>query len=188
MTYSEERIAEKEIINSIAEQIALAMDWELMVDPQPLSDRAIIRQGDKRLYFRLDWRDKNRLDISGGFEGYSQYLPYQDKREKTEITVNRNKPIEKIVKDIQNRLLPSYERMLAYALEMKTKDDEFKAKKQAELEEIAGLLEDATIQDEKVYTYGPARIECKYWLDGEWALTATLSKEKLKAVLKIISE
>jgi len=191
MTCAEERNQEKEIINELAEQIALAMDWELMVDPQPLSDRGIIRKGNKSLYFRLDWRDKSRLNISGSFEGLSQYLPLHgwSEKDKTEITVFVKKPIEKIVKDIQNRLLPGYERMLAHALEMKAKDDGFLTKKKAELEEIAGLLKEATIQDEKVYTYEPTRIDCRWWgSDGTWDLTAKLTKEKLKAVLAVINE
>jgi len=187
MTYADDRINEKRIINEIAEKVAQTMGWEVQTDSQPLSDQGIIRKDEKSLYFRLDWRDKTRLEISGGFNGCAQYLPYHDKREKTEITVSRDKPIEKIVKDIQGRLLPGYEKMLAYALEMKAKDNEFTAKKQADLEEIAGLVKGATIQDEKVWSYKP-HLTCKHWLDGDWELTTTLTKEKLKAVLAIINE
>lgn len=186
MTYAEERDQGKQIVNELAEKIAQAMGWELQIDPTPLSDQAIIRNDSKRLWFRLDWQDKARLRISGGFPDCAQYLPYE--REKQEITVNKDKTIERIVKDIQNRLLPGYEKMLAHALEMKTKDDEFKAWKQKELEEIAGLLKEATIQDEKVYTYEPTRIDCKYWSDGTWDLTARLTKDQLKKVLIVINE
>ena len=186
MTYSEDRINEKQIVSEITEQIALAMDWELMVDPQPLSDQGIIRKGNKSLYFRLDWRDKSRLNISGGFEGCNQYLPYGGEREKTEITVSRDKPVEKIVKDIQGRLLPGYERMLAHAMERKTREDESKAWQQKELEEIAGLVPGGDIRNGKVYSY-ESNITCQHWFDGTWELTARLNKDKLKAVLAVIN-
>ena len=184
------RVKEKRIINELTEQIALAMGWELMVDPQPLSDRGIIRKDEKSLYFRLDWKDKNRLEISGGFEGCAQYLSllHYDNREKTDITVSRNNPIERIVKDIQNRLLPGYEKMLTYALECKTREDESKAWQQKELEEIAGLFKSATIQDERVFTFTPRPVVCKRWSDGEWDLTARLSKDKLIKILAVINE
>lgn len=185
-SYAADRADEKQIVNDLAKQIAQAMGWEIQDDPTPLSDRAIIKKGNESLYFHLDWRDKSRLNIGGSFEGCSQHLPYSD-REKTDITVARDKPIEKIVKDIQTRLLPSYERMLTHALEMKTKDDEFKAKKQTELEEIAGLLTEATIQDERVWTYEPT-ITCKWWGDEMWDLKATLTKDVLKKVLAVINE
>ena len=185
MDYAEERMEEKRIVETIALKVANLMGWELMIDPTPLSNQAIITQGKKKLYFHLEWRDKNRLSIAGGFDYCSQYLPY--KQEKTKITVSLTKPVERIVKDIQSRLLPGYEKMLAHALEQKAKDDEYKVKKQADLEEIARLLKEATIQDEKVWSYTP-RLTCKYWLDGEWELTTTLSKEILKKVLIVINE
>ncbi len=185
MTYAEDRINEKQIISEITEQIALAMGWEVIVDPQPLSDRAIIKKDEKSLYFRLDWKDKTRLNISGGFEDCNQYLPYE--REKTEITVSKDKPVERIVKDIQNRLLPGYERMLAYALERKAREDEYLAKKKVELEEIAGLIKESTIKDDEVYTW-KNYLSCKFRSHGEWDLKALLFKEKLIKILAIINE
>ena len=187
-SYADDKVEEKRIVNEIAGEVAQAMGWEIEDDSTPLSDRAIIRKDTKSLYFHLDWRDKTRLNIGGGFEGCSQYLPYQDKREKTDITVSRDKPVGRIVKDIQNRLLPGYERMLAYALKMKTHDDEYKVKKQAELEEIAGFMSGAIIQDEKVYTYEPTNITCRWWSDSTWDLTARLTKDQLKKVLIVINE
>jgi len=185
MTYQEEREQEKQIINELAEKIAQVMGWEVQVDVPPLSNQAIIKNGDKRLWFRLDWQDRARLRISGGFPDCSQYLPYE--REKQEITVSSNKPIERIVKDIQNRLLPGYEKMLTYALERKTREDESRAWQQKELEEIAGLVPGGDITDGKVYSY-EQNITCRYWSDGTWDLTVRLSKDKLKAVLKVIND
>ena len=184
-SYAEERTEESRIVNELAEKIAQAMGWEVQVDVPPLSNQAIIKNGDKRLWFRLDWQDRTRLRISGGFPDCSQYLPYE--RERQEITVSIKKPIERIIKDIQNRLLPGYEEMLAYALECKIREDEQKAWQQKELEEIAGLVPGGDIRDGKIYSY-ESNISCRYWSDGTWDLTARLTKDKLKAILKVITE
>ena len=59
--------------------------------------------------------------------------------------------------------------------------------KQKELEEIAGLLKEATIKDDEVFTYKPHSITCRYG-GSDWGLTTRLPKDKLKEVLKIINE
>jgi len=143
------------------------------------------------LAFRQE--SSNRLEIRGSFgSNIARYRPYRGDPAygKTEITVSLSKSPEKIARDITTRLLPPYKRMLAYALEGRRKDDEYKAHKKAILEKlIVAYGFDASIhpRDENViYGYEPYRFEAKHWTGDDIDIRITLPIDTATKVLEYI--
>jgi len=135
----------------------------------------------------------NRLEIRGSFgSNIARYRPYRGDPAygKTEITVSLSKSPEKIARDITTRLLPHYQRMLAYAQEGKRKDDEYKSRKKDVLNQvIAAIGGDAQMHryDENiVYGYQPYRFEAKYWVDNDLEIKITLPMGQALKVLEYI--
>ena len=116
---------------------------------------------DKSLQFRIRWANTERLEISGSYRnGLNQHLPYD--REKTKITVAKSKTYEQIAKDIERRLMPPYERVLARARELKVKADAYENEKMKALEAVKEAMgEGASIRQDEVIRYSPfCRAKC----------------------------
>jgi len=183
-----------QIENDLACQIAEEMSgttgtW--MADIE--YDRPIIRLKNSpnvSLGCRLLWNNKDRIEINGCFpNGLSGFLPYD--KEKTEITVSRTKPINKIANDIKKRLLPSYLKMLKCAEEGKKADDDYKAKRLDALQKIADAC-NGELRDEGseplVHRYDPD-IDAKYWsLEKNIKLKVRVSVDMAVKICRMIME
>jgi hypothetical protein len=186
MTYQEE----KEFLKAIGEKVAPLLGDEWLID-HSWEGRGVMLTGNegRAIILYLAWNNKNRLVIDGSFQnGLNQYLPYYEKREKTEITVKADSTPERIAKEIKRRLMPPYERVLAYTKEAKRRDDEHKAEKRRALEMVKEAIgEDARVyMDEEVLAYDPYPINASYSM-GEIKLHITLPLEKAIEILKGLS-
>jgi hypothetical protein len=113
-------------------------EWQAEEAPENWSGVFIQSSDSKKLHLQ-DYN--SRLEINGSFDyGLSQYLPYGDNREKTEITVAISKTPEQIAKAIISRLLPPYERMLAKCKEGKARDDEYISRRNAVVNQVLNAL------------------------------------------------
>jgi hypothetical protein len=186
MTYQEER----EFLKAIGEKVAPLLGDEWLID-HSWEGPTIMLTGneDRAIILSLAWNNKQRLVINGSFQNdLVQYLPYYEDREKTEITVKMDSTPERIAKEIKRRLMPPYERILAYAKERKEKDDEYQAEKRRALEMVKEAIgEDASVyMDEEVLAYDPYPINASYSM-GEIKLHITLPLEKAIEILKGLS-
>ena len=181
MTYEEEK--EKTI--AVAQKIADAMGWQVKKGD---SWQVEITNGDLSLNVQLSVSG-DRIKIYGIFRGLSQYLYRFRNPEKTEITVGANKPVERIVKDIQSRLLPAYQIQLAEARAQKQKNDEYQEKKKRTIEELATHIHDARMPEglDSVYGYEP-NLTLKWSGDNSFRLEIDLTTAQVKKVLAVVYE
>lgn len=194
-TYQEHEAWKKATTKTIAEAVAplLGDDWHLDGSwPEDYNGNKLTGPSERCLHFNIGWRTNDRLEIDGHFDnGLSQYLPYREEREKTEITVAVNKAPEKIAQDIKKRLLPPYERMLAIAIERKRREDNYKAKRKEAMERvknaIGGDVDFTTHRDEDaLYGYKPYSFDAQYWTGGEIEFKIRLPLETAIEVLRFI--
>lgn len=144
--------------------------------------------GGRQLTFSLLYGRDDRLVIHGSWGmDLSRFLPY--KREKTEITVSREKHPAKIASEIERRLLPAYERMFAEAVRQKKANDSYETKKKDALEAIrVAIGGDAhfTCNDETIVSYEPYNCDATFYTD-DVKLELRLPLEKAVRMLKRLS-
>jgi len=146
---------ENMVVETKAREIAAAMSNPLLgvawiLDEkknEEYSNGAWITSGDLELHLRIGYGTKGRLEISGGFNGLSGYLPYHGNREKTEITVAVDKSAVAVARDIERRLLPPYKKMLAAASASKDGDLARRKKIMDILTELTALVPGGTLLD-----------------------------------------
>jgi len=141
----------------------------------------------EELYFKADWRNSDRLVISGSFgDGLSTYFPIH--REKTEITVAIDKEPEKIAREIKRRLMPVYLKVLKFCMEHKAKDDEYKKKRNRTLRRLAEVIggDAGMSSDSCVTAYDPMEVTAEYRGDGEVKLSMRLGVEKAVRVIEVL--
>lgn len=109
---------------------------------------AFIVSGERELHIIVGgYRLKDRIEISGSYNGLTSYLPYHKDREKTEITVAGDRPIAAIAKEICRRLLPAYESMRAAAKASRDEDMKRRTKIMGILTELAEIIPGASVRD-----------------------------------------
>lgn len=181
---------EQEYLIDIASKVASLLDGDWTIDQERLDGGypGIFLNGpdDKSLHFVIPWNNDNRLEISGSFRnGLNQHLPYSGDREKTEITVAKSKAPEQIAKDIERRLMPPYERVLAQTKERKAKADAYEAEKMRALETIRDAMgEGASIKDDDVIRYN-SFCRAKYY-GGTIKIEVELPVDKAVEILRQI--
>lgn len=190
-TYQEEREQEKKYLSGMARKVISLLGGEWAVDRKWLKDtnNGLMLNGPdgRALHFCVGWAAKGRLGISGSFRnGLNQHLPYD--REKTEITVSKDKTPAQIAKDIERRLMPVYERVLARAGEMKARCDEYEKEKSRALERVREAMGgDADVRQGEVFGYKPYSFQAKYYGEGQIKFEITLPLAKAVTVLKRLS-
>lgn len=93
----------------------------------------------ERVHLASDsYSKRNRLTISGSFNGLHKFKRYNEPRH--EITVAADKAPARIAGDITRRLLPGYREGLQLALERKAKSDAADAARAAMVAELRAIL------------------------------------------------
>jgi hypothetical protein len=165
-------------------------EWRIENAQATWEHRIIIQgPGDRMIYVKDFLHNDVRLEISGAYPyALSQYLPYGDDREKTEITVAKTKTPEQIAKAIVSRLLPPYERMLDRCKEGKARADDYQAKKEKIIAMVIKAMPGATRHphEDKVYWMVPYSGNATCYQDRV-QLNISLPPERAAEVLRGLS-
>ena len=148
----------------------------------------VLSNGVRSLMFAPIWGNTERMEISGYYGDLGRFLPYD--REKAEITVSMAKTPERMARDIEKRLLPAYERVLARVMEGKKGYDRYEAEKREVLESVRQAIgRDAhVIQDDRVVSYRPFHCLVKYRSGKEVVLELTLPLAKAVGILSLLGK
>lgn len=182
-SYQEEQRLKQEFLSLTATGVAKFLEGKWTLDSEKMT---LNGPGERAIDFGLPWNNDSRIIISGCWiNDLSQHLPY--KREKTEITVSKEKTHEQIARDITRRLLPDYERVLEKTIYFRAKHLEYQSQKNAAMEKIKiAIGGDADIREGQIFGYEPYSFQAKYHSDGEISLEITLPVEKAVKLLEQI--
>ena len=149
---------------------------------------AVLSDGVRSLMFAPIWGNTERMEIRGYYGDLGQFLPYD--KEKTEITVSMAKTPERIARDVEKRLLPAYERVLAKAMENKESYEKREAEKRSTLEAVKQAIggDANVIQDDRVVSYRPFHCLAKYRSGKEVVLELTLPLVKAVGILSLLGK
>lgn len=181
---------EKAYLADLTDKIAILLDGVWATDQERLESgypgRFLNGPEDKILHFTTPYNNTARVEINGIFHhDLSQHLPYNMNREKTEITVARSKTPEQIARDIERRLMPPYERVLAQTKDRKAKADAYEAKKMRAIDAIRDAMgSGASIKDGDVIRYNPF-CRARYY-GGDIKIEVELPVDKAVEILRQI--
>jgi len=94
----------------LAKEIAAILGYEVVIKSFPPATRIELISGTKRLILHQDARESKRMTIMGGFpDGYNRYVVGY---KQPSIGVSLSRSAASIARDIQRRLLGTYEQLL----------------------------------------------------------------------------
>ena len=173
---------QKALANAVADQLNL--------QPAPGFDdhwaRVFSLPDGGRLYVSAG-RQRGQLHFSASVpESLREHRPYhrQGEEPKTSINASDTKPAARISADIRRRLLPEYECEAAACKAVKTRHDEFNAKRLAALTKIASVFGERVHCDERTGVPRPLSID----REGKFNLTAKPYCESLKLEIEVSPE
>lgn len=177
---------DKERIRERAIEVCRCMDGWRLDGRDDLYGTVLLSDGGRGLFFHPIWSSADRMEISGYYGGLGQFLPYD--REKTKITVSMAKAPERVARDIEKRLLPAYERMLAKAIESKERHDRYEREKKDVLESVRDAIggDAHIIQDDRVISYRPFHCDAEHRSGHDVQLKLTLPLKKAIRVLRML--
>jgi len=179
---------DKKRIREKATEVCAHMEGWNLDGRDDMYGTVLLSDGGRGLFFQPIWNSADRVEISGYYGGLNQFLPYE--REKDKITVSLAKTPERIAMDIEKRLLPAYERMLAKAIENKGRHDRYEAEKREVLETVRDAIggDAHVIQDDRVISYRPFHCVAKHSSGWEAKLELGLPLKKAVGVLRMLGK
>ena len=175
-------------IKEIAEQVAKSLG----VGFEEKDDRFyIVLEGiNKRIFVHQKYGDTKRVIFSGSFDnGLSQFLPYGDNREKTDISVSIEKSPESMAKSIQSRLLPPYFRMHEICSKRKKEYDTQEEEKQAILKSLSEYFPDPLIRNNELMWHGgrtQGSIQITYHSPDDISIKLSCNLKMIRKILETI--
>ena len=170
--------------------LADAVAGQLKLQPAPGFDdhwaRVFSLPDGGRLYVSAG-RQRGQFHFSASVANdLREHRPYhrQDEAPKTSINASDTKTAERIATDIRRRLLPEYEREAAACKAIKTRHDDFNAKRRAALTKIASVFGERVQCDERTGEPRPLSID----REGKFNLTAKPYCESLKLEIEVSPE
>jgi hypothetical protein len=187
--YEEERKRERQIEAARVakgKEVLKALGFSLVGENEE-NNRAVGTLPDgRKVYISINWRNKDRFDVSGHYPTHED-RGYQEKRPK--ITVSNERPVEKIVADIQRRFLPEYSQVFEKSKAHLERSQNSEAKRKAAFKEaceVLGLESDRHYNSDcKAYGQNGLKLQVHY--DGDIDLDlGRITKEQLAEIAKVL--
>lgn len=119
-TWAQEQATTREITRQTAGLVAAELGFTVDTNPDVAEHRGVYLDGPdgERLFVALDWRNADRVEISGTFPPNDVYG-----LTRPEIGVSRDRGPAVIAREITRRLLPGYREQLAQVAEANARRD-----------------------------------------------------------------